>query len=69
MENNPTHVREVRVERRTDGAFADVPDPRLSWTVESDVPGWWQAAAEVRLDGGEARRLDTDESRVVPWAF
>ncbi|MFI2486155.1 family 78 glycoside hydrolase catalytic domain [Promicromonospora kroppenstedtii] len=69
METNPTRVREVRVERRTDGAFADVPDPRLSWTVESDVPGWWQAAAEVRLDGGPALRLDTDESRFVPWPF
>ncbi|MFI8526233.1 family 78 glycoside hydrolase catalytic domain [Promicromonospora sukumoe] len=64
-----TRVREVRVERRTDGAFADTPTPRLSWTVESGVPGWWQAGAEVRLDGGEALRLDTDESRFVPWPF
>lgn len=64
-----TSVREVRVERRTDGAFADTPTPRLSWTVESAVPGWWQAGAEVRLDGERVARLDTDESRFVPWPF
>jgi alpha-L-rhamnosidase len=68
-----TSVREVRVERRTDGAFADTPTPRLSWTVDSTVPGWWQSGAEVRLDGGQAgervERLDTDESRFVAWPF
>lgn len=64
-----TRVRELRVERRTDGAFADTPAPRLSWTVESEVPGWWQAAAEVRLDGERVARLDTDESRFVDWPF
>ncbi|PUB25997.1 alpha-L-rhamnosidase [Promicromonospora sp. AC04] len=64
-----TSVSRVRVERRTDGAFADNPTPRLSWTVESAVPGWWQAGAEVRLDGDQVRRLDTDESRFVPWPF
>ncbi|WP_423461801.1 family 78 glycoside hydrolase catalytic domain [Promicromonospora sp. MS192] len=67
--SNYTHVRELRVERRTDGAYADTPTPRLSWTVESDVPGWWQAGAEVRLDGEHVARLDTDESHFVPWPF
>lgn len=68
-----TTVSRVRVERRTDGDFADNPTPRLSWTVESAVPGWWQAGAEVRLDGGQAgervARLETDESRFVAWPF
>jgi alpha-L-rhamnosidase len=64
-----TSVRRVRVERRTDGDLADTPTPRLSWTVESDVPGWWQAGAEVRLDGVRVARLHTDESRFVPWPF
>ncbi|MFC8798628.1 family 78 glycoside hydrolase catalytic domain [Promicromonospora sp. NPDC057138] len=68
-----TSVSRVRVERRTDGAFADTPTPRLSWTVDSAVPGWWQAGAEVRLDGGQAgervQRLETDESRFVAWPF
>lgn len=68
-----TTVSRLRVERRTDGDFADNPAPRLSWTVESTVPGWWQADAEVRLDGGRAgervARLDTDESRFVAWPF
>jgi len=68
-----TSVSEVRVERRTDGAFADDPTPRLSWTVRSTVPGWWQAGAEVRIDGGRAgervAQLDTDESRFVTWPF
>lgn len=64
-----TWVSRVRVERRTDGAFADTPTPRLSWTVDSAVPGWWQAGAEVRLDGAHVARLDTDESRFVAWPF
>ena len=36
------------------------------------MPGWWQAGAEVRLDGGRAvrrSRVDTDESRFVAWPF
>jgi alpha-L-rhamnosidase len=65
----PTSVSRVRVERRTDGAFADTPTPRLSWTVESTVPGWWQAGAEARLDGEQVVRLDTDASRFVAWPF
>ncbi|WP_285104434.1 alpha-L-rhamnosidase [Promicromonospora sp. MEB111] len=64
-----TRVREVRIERRTDGAYADTPTPRLSWTVGSDVPGWRQAGAELRLDGDQVRTLETDESRFVPWPF
>ncbi|MFC7403491.1 alpha-L-rhamnosidase [Georgenia alba] len=62
-------VTAVRVERRRDGAFADTPTPRLSWTVGSDVPGWRQAGAEVRLDGSEVARLETDESVFVDWPF
>ncbi|TDD68946.1 alpha-L-rhamnosidase [Jiangella aurantiaca] len=66
-----TRVAAVRVERRRDGAFADTPTPRLSWTVESSTPGWLQAAAEVRLDGadGVTVRLDTAESVFVDWPF
>ncbi|QOR70770.1 family 78 glycoside hydrolase catalytic domain [Ruania alkalisoli] len=63
-----SRVTRVRVERRNDAALADVPSPRLSWVVESDEP-WQQAAAEVRLDGGETVRLDTSESVFVDWPF
>ena len=62
-------VTAVRVGRRRDGAFAASPAPRVSWVVESDAPGWRQAAAELRLDGGGVVRLDGDESHVVDWPF
>ncbi|GAA4419443.1 glycoside hydrolase family 78 protein [Georgenia halophila] len=64
-----TRVTAVRVERRRDGAFAETPTPRLSWTVASDGPGWRQSAAEVRLDGTEVARLDTAESVFVDWPY
>ncbi|SEE77414.1 alpha-L-rhamnosidase [Ruania alba] len=61
-------VTRVRVERRNDAPLADVPAPRLSWIVESDQP-WRQAAAELRLDGGDPVRLETGESVFVDWPF
>ncbi|UFU03047.1 glycoside hydrolase family 78 protein [Ruania suaedae] len=61
-----SRVTRLRVERRNDAALADVPSPRLSWVVESDQP-WQQAAAEVRLDGGEPVRLETGQSVFVDW--
>ncbi|PSL04549.1 alpha-L-rhamnosidase [Haloactinopolyspora alba] len=63
-----SRVTRVRVERRNDAALAEIPAPRLSWVVESEQP-WQQAAAEVRLDGGEPVRIDTGESVFVNWPF
>ena len=63
-----TSVTEVRVERRTDGAFADTPTPRLSWVVTHAGP-WRQAEAQVRLDGDAVAVLATGESSFVDWPF
>lgn len=64
-----TQVTSVRVERRRDGAFAETPTPRLSWTVESNESDWRQSAAEARLDGTQIIRIDSDESVFVDWPF
>lgn len=62
-------VAEVRVGRRGDGAFAESPAPVISWLVDSAEPGWVQAGAELRLDGSQVVRLDSDESSMVAWPF
>lgn len=64
-----THVTEVRVERRRDGHYADVPRPRLTWLVETDTQDWHQTGAEVRLDGEQVAQLATSESVLVEWPF
>ena len=61
-------VTRLEVERRHDGAFADTPEPRLSWVVEHGGP-WLQAGAEAQLDDGDVVRIETDESSFVPWPF
>lgn len=66
---NTTQVTSVRAERRRDGAYAETPTPRLSWTIQSEEPGWRQSAAEVRLDGADVARIDSDESVFVDWPF
>ena len=43
----PSRVATLRAELRDDTAFVATPTPRLSWTVESDEPGWLQASVEL----------------------
>ena len=66
----PTTARiaSVRAELRDDTAFVATPSPRLSWTVETDEPGWRQASAELR-SGDESAKLDGDASVLVAWPF
>ena len=66
----PTTARiaSVRAELRDDTAFVATPSPRLSWTVETDEPGWRQASAELR-SGDESVKLDGDASVLVAWPF
>src|SRR5690625_6300316 len=66
---NSIRVSAVRVERRRDGAVAPTPTPRLSWTTETDVPGWQQSSAEVRLDGDQVAVIDGPDSVLVDWPF
>ena len=58
----------VRAELRDDTAFVATPTPRLSWTVETDEPGWRQASVELRA-GDESVTLDGDASVLVAWPF
>ena len=58
----------VRAELRDDTAFVATPSPRLTWTVETDEPGWRQASAELRA-GDESVTLDGDGSVLVAWPF
>lgn len=64
----PARVASVRAELRDDSVFVATPAPRLTWTVESPVPGWHQAAVELRA-GDEEVRLETSDSVLVAWPF
>src|SRR5215207_5984154 len=67
--SRPTaRIATLRAELRDDSAFVATPAPRLSWTVETDEPGWRQASAEL-CSGDETVRLDTGESVLVDWPF
>lgn len=53
---------------------AGYPCPRLSWTAETDAPGWLQAAYEIeatRPDGVTVTtgRVESGESLLVAWPF
>lgn len=58
----------LTAELRHDSAVVAVPRPRLSWTVESEEPGWLQTWAELR-SGGETVRVDGRDSVLVDWPF
>ncbi|QOR70776.1 family 78 glycoside hydrolase catalytic domain [Ruania alkalisoli] len=62
-------IRRVRVERRTDGALADSPTPRISWEVTSDATDWHQRSAELRLDGEQVAAMTSADSIFVEWPF
>ncbi len=68
-------VREVRFEHLADGLGIGTAAPRLSWTVETSIGGWRQAAYEVRAHGpdgsirGETGRVESDQSVLLPWPF
>lgn len=58
----------LRAELRDDTAFVAVPTPRLTWTVETDEPGWVQASVELS-DGTDTVTVDGRESVLVAWPF
>jgi alpha-L-rhamnosidase len=61
-------VIELRAELRRDSAYVATPTPRLTWTVESDEPGWHQVSAELS-DGQTTAQVDGSESLLVDWPF
>ena len=68
-------VVKVRFEHLSDALGIGVARPRLSWVVETDTPGWFQAACEIESytsDGqlyGQTNRIESSESVLVPWPF
>lgn len=65
----------IRFEHLRDPLGAGTPRPRLSWVIETERPGWMQAAYEVEAfdPGGQVRgqtgRIDSGQSVLVPWPF
>ncbi|HEY3111405.1 MAG TPA: family 78 glycoside hydrolase catalytic domain, partial [Chloroflexota bacterium] len=47
------------------------PRPRLSWIVETPIPGWHQAAYEIAANPrrGTTGRVASDQSVLVDWPF
>jgi alpha-L-rhamnosidase len=58
----------LRAELRDDTAFVATATPRLTWTVESDEPGWLQAGADV-TDGTTTVTIEGRDSVLVAWPF
>ena len=66
-------VRDVRVEHHREAVGIGEATPRLSWRVDTAVPGWQQSAFEVEVvQGGVDAYLSgpvaSSESTLVPWS-
>ncbi|MDR1236731.1 MAG: glycoside hydrolase family 78 protein [Propionibacteriaceae bacterium] len=65
-------VKALRAEHSYSAVMA-VPSPRLSWQIESDIPGWTQAGYQLRIDRGDGWTVDEPvESAgqvLVAWPF
>src|SRR5689334_14143309 len=65
----------VRIEHQREAFGIGTPRPRLSWIVETETPGWHQAAYEIEVyeaDGslrGQTGRVESDQSVLVDWPF
>lgn len=65
----------VRFEHLNETLGIGTAQPRLSWTVETDTPGWLQAAYAIEAyapDGrlcGQTGRVESAESMLVDWPF
>ncbi|TDD06270.1 alpha-L-rhamnosidase [Nonomuraea deserti] len=62
------HVSAPAFEHHRDPLGIGEPEPRLSWTVTTDIPDWAQQAYEIELgDGLSTGRVESNESALVPW--
>lgn len=69
-----TQVSSPRLEHVPNAFGIGVPRPRLSWTVETTVQNWRQAAYQIQISGeGQpprlSERVESDQSVLVPWSF
>jgi alpha-L-rhamnosidase len=68
-------IAEVRFEHSRDLLGIGIARPRLSWTITTECPDWYQAAYEIRFCGpdghlrGQIERVESSESVLVPWPF
>ncbi|MFC5824752.1 family 78 glycoside hydrolase catalytic domain [Nonomuraea insulae] len=61
-------VEPISFEHHRDPLGVGESEPRLSWTVATDSPGWRQQAYEIELSDGTATgRVASQESVLVPW--
>ena len=76
--NSTVHVLptlNIRIEHQRDAFGIGTDRPRLSWVVQTETPGWHQAAYEVEAydtNGqlhGQTGRVESDQSVLVDWPF
>ena len=64
-------VRPVTVEHHREPLGIGQPRPRLSWVVDTTVPGWAQRAYEIEISSGGSSittgRIDSVDQVLVPW--
>ncbi len=65
-------VQPVTVEHHREPFGIGEPTPRVSWKVDTEQPGWWQAAYEVEIEPlsgtcWSSGRVASDESVLLPW--
>jgi alpha-L-rhamnosidase len=65
----------MRVEYRPDAFGIGMPNPRLSWTIETEIQNWVQGAYEIEEYNAAGAlinrtgRVESDESVLVSWPF
>jgi alpha-L-rhamnosidase len=68
-----SRISTVRIEHGAPTLGVGVAQPRLSWTVDTDQPGWRQSAFELERRAGSAAsrtgRVASGDSSLVRWPF
>jgi alpha-L-rhamnosidase len=68
-------IAEVHFEHVRDALGIGIARPRLSWTITTEYPGWYQAAYEIKSYGPDGHlweqtgRVESRQSVLVPWPF
>jgi alpha-L-rhamnosidase len=70
-----TTILNLRVEHLSDAFGMGIERPRLSWIVETQSQGWYQAGYEIEARDSNGRlrnqtgRVESDQSVLVAWPF
>jgi alpha-L-rhamnosidase len=74
-QDSSVKVTNVQMEHLTHGLGIGVDRPRLSWRVDTDIPGWMQSAYEIEAvdaagdQRGTTGRVESGDSVLVDWPF